>query len=67
MTKNILTEYKTCDIMIKYITVHVIYLMNVLNKLCLYLWGSEKSELRRRAAGTGLLYVTGIIAFQVGF
>ncbi len=39
MTKNNLwSEYKTCAIMIKYIIIHNVYLMNVLNKLCLDLY-----------------------------
>lgn len=40
--------------MIKYIIIHNIYLMNVLNKLCLDFLESEESELRKQAASVGL-------------
>ena len=60
MTKNNLkSEYKTCANMIKYIIIHNVYLMNVLNKLCLdiFFFGrSGKAELRKQAASVGLLY-----------
>lgn len=45
MTKhNLNSEYKTCANMIKYIIIHNIYLMNVLNKLCLGFWNLKKAE-----------------------
>lgn len=68
MTKNNLkSKYKTCANMIKHIIIHILYLMNVLNKLCLDFLESEKAELRKQAASVGLLYVIGIIAFQFVF
>lgn len=69
MTKNNLrSEYKICANMIKYIIIHNVYLMNVLNKLCLdFFWESEKVVLRKQAASVGLLYIIGLIAFQFVF
>lgn len=67
MTKNNLSEYKTHDNMIKYITIHIVYLMDVLNKLCLNVW-YLKNGWAKEGGGqfSGLLYIiTGIIAFQV--
>lgn len=65
MTRNNLKrEYKTCANMIKYIIIHNIYLVNVLNKLCVEIFlESEQAELRKQTASVGLLYIIGIIAF----
>lgn len=65
MAKNNLRVNTKRDKMIKYVTIHNVYLMNVLNKLCFdFFLGSES---RKQAASVGLLYIIGIIAFLFVF
>ena len=63
MTKdNLNSEYKTCANMIKYMVIHNVYLMHVLNKLDLFLESEKKVEEAGGQCGIAY-YVTGIIAF----
>lgn len=39
---NLKSKYKTCLNMIMYFIIHNIYLMNVLNKLCLDFWNWKR-------------------------